>query len=297
MRRRGFSRNKKKKLPTKYLLLVMTLLCFVIIFSSLLLNISSGPLNAAAGYIFVPMQKGVNSVGEWISSTTHDFKTLNEVLAENEELKKQVDDLTTRLTTTKLEQYELDNYRELFNLNEKYPSYDKIAANVIAKDTSNWFSTFTIDKGKKDGIKKGMNVLAGSGLVGIVTDAGPNYAKVRTIINDSNKVSGMITTTNDNIVISGSLMSMNENQTIMFTELRDSDGQVQVGDPVVTSYVSDMYQQGILIGYVTSIEENSNNLTKSGTITPVVDFEHIEEVLVITNLKQTGDENTEDSGE
>ena len=67
--------------------------------------------------------------------------------------------------------------------------------------------------------------------------------------------------------------------------------------PVVTSYVSDRYQQGILIGYVTKIENNSNNLTKSGTITPVVDFEHIENVMVITQLKQTGDTKTADDTE
>ena len=59
-----------------------------------------------------------------------------------------------------------------------------------------------------------------------------------------------------------------------------------MNDPVVTSAVSSNYQQGILIGYISSIETDSNNLTKSGTITPAVDFEHIEEVLVILNKKQ-----------
>ena len=65
--------------------------------------------------------------------------------------------------------------------------------------------------------------------------------------------------------------------------------KVKVGDPVVTSYVSDQYQEGILIGYIASIEKNANNLTKSGTITPVVDFQHLREVLVITTLKDTGE--------
>ena len=64
---------------------------------------------------------------------------------------------------------------------------------------------------------------------------------------------------------------------------------MKIGDPVVTSYVSDQYHQGILIGYITSMEKNANNLTKSGTITPVVDFMHIENVFVITNMKNTGD--------
>lgn len=281
-------RNKKKRLSTKYTLLMLSSICLLLILISLTLNISGGPLKVAAGYVFVPMQTGVNTVGQWLSDKANDFKTLGEVLNENKELKQQLDDMTLQMNTIKLEQYELENYRELLALDEKYPSYQKVAASVIAKDSGNWFSTFTIDRGTKDGIKVGMNVLAGSGLVGIVKDVGPNYAKVRSIIDDSSKVSAMVTTTEDNFIVSGSLQSMNERKVIGFTDLKDEDDEVMLGDPVVTSYVSDQYQQGILIGYVATIEKNSNNLTKSGTITPVVDFEHMENVLVILDLKETG---------
>lgn len=288
-------RNHNKKLPARYTLLIMTGVCFVAILAGLTFNISGGPLKSAAGYVFVPMQKGINSFGKTISDKVTEFRTLSKVMDENKELKAQVEDLTTQLTTNKLEQYELDNYRELFDLDAKYPSYNKVAASVIAKDSGNWFSTFTIDKGKNDGIDVGMNVLAGSGLVGIVTDAGQNYAKVRCIIDDSSKVSGMVSTTEDNLTVSGNIKTMNESKVITFSELKDDDNKVQIGDPVVTSYVSDRYQQGILIGYVTTIEDNSNNLTKSGTITPVVDFEHLENVLVITELKNTGTDSKEDT--
>ena len=291
-------RNKKKRLSTKYMLLIMTIVCITLIFTSLTLNISGGPLNTVAGYIFVPMQKGINTAGQWISDKTNDFKTLAQVQEENQKLKEQNDELTSQLNTIKLEKYDLDNLRELLDLDEKYPSYQKVAASVIAKDTGNWFSVFTIDKGSKDGLKKGMNIMAGSGLVGIITDVGPNYAKVRSIIDDSANVSAMVTTTGDNMNVSGNLQTMNSDQAITFSELRDSEDKVQIGDPVVTSYVSDQYQQGILIGYIASIESDSNKLTKSGTITPVVDFEHVENVLVILDTKETGDSTqTESSGD
>ena len=281
-------RNKKKRLSSKYLLMILSGVCVVAIFTSLVLNISGGPLNSIAGYVFVPMQEGINNAGSWLSSKANDFKTLGEVLAESKELKSQSDDLTTQLNKTKLEQYDLDNYRQLLDLDDQYADFDKIAAHVIAMDGTNWFSTFTIDKGSKQGIAKGMNVLAGSGLVGIVTDVGPNYAKVRSIIDDSSNVSAMVLTTKDNFNVSGSLMSMNKDKVLPFTELRDENNKVKQGDPVVTSYVSDQYQQGLLIGYIYSIEDNPNNLTKSGYITPVVDFQHLQEVLVITEIKNTG---------
>ena len=283
-------RKPKFILPTKYILLILTGVCIAALLLSFTLGINGGPLNTVAGYVFVPMQKGINTVGSWITDKSDHLKKLSDVMKENEELKQQVDSLTTELNTIKLEQYELENLRELLNLDQKYPSYDKVAANVIGKDGGNWFTNFTIDKGADDGIEEDMNVIAGSGLVGIVTDGGPNYAKVSTIINDTMKVSGMVTSTSDNLIVNGSLQNMNENMVIEFSNLNDKDNKVTIGDPVVTSYVSDQYQQGILIGYISTLEMDANNLTKSGTITPAVDFEHIEEVLVILNKKQTAED-------
>lgn len=279
-------RKPKITVPSKYILLGMTIVCVLVIFLSLTFNLSGGPLNAVAGYVFVPMQKGINSVGTFLSEKTDNLKTLNDVMQKNKELQAQVDELTQELNTIKLEQYDLENYRSLLELDEKYPGYEKVAANVIGKDSGNWFNTFIIDKGSKDGIEKDMNVLAGSGLVGIVTEVGPNYAKIRSIIDDTSNVSGMDLSTSDNCIIRGSLQRMNENQEIEFSDLKDSDNQVQEGDQIVTSYISDKYLQGILIGYIKDISTDSNNLTKSGTITPVVDFEHIQEVLVILDKKE-----------
>ena len=278
---RRIKRKPQFTLPTKYILLGMTVLCVTVMFLSFTFNLSGGPLNAVAGYVFVPMQKGINAVGGWMSEKADNLKNLNDVMQKNEELQAQVDELTAELNTIKL-----DNYRALLELDDKYPSYKKVAANVIGKDSGNWFNTFIIDKGSKDGIEKDMNVIAGSGLVGIVTDVAPNYAKVKSIIDDTSSVSGMDLATSDNCIIRGNLQMMNENQEIELSDLKDTDDQVQAGDQIVTSYISDKYLQGILIGYIKDVSVDSNNLTKSGTITPVVDFEHIQEVLVILDKKE-----------
>ena len=241
-------RKSKFTIPAKYLFLIMSGVCIIVMLLSFTLNISGGPLNTAAGYVFIPMQEGINRVGSWVTEKADNLKNLSDVMDENEQLRAKVDELTTELNTVKLEQYELDNLRNLYELDQKYPSYKKVAANVIGKNSGNWFTSFTIDKGSKDGIEVDMNVIAGSGLVGIVTDVGPNYAKVTTIINDTSKVSGMVTTTSDNLIVSGSLQNMNENMVIDFSDLNDKNDKVSVNDPVVTSAVSSNYQQGILIG-------------------------------------------------
>lgn len=279
-------RSKKKSIPTKYTLLIMTIICVVTIFLSLTINLSGGPLKTVAGYLFIPMQSGLNRAGTWLSDQTNQFTTLSEVLKENSRLQSQVDELTTTLTNLKLDQYELETLQELYALDKKHMAYKKIAASVVAKDSGNWFSTFTVDKGSKDGVQKGMNVIAGSGLVGIVTDVGDNFSTIRSIIDDTSNVSAMVESTGDNFNVNGSLEAMNRSDVIEFSELKDSEDKVHISDPVVTSYVSDQYLQGFLIGYISSIEENANNLTKSGTITPVVDFEHLREVLIILDMKE-----------
>ncbi len=138
-----------------------------------------------------------------------------------------------------------------------------------------------------------MNVMAGNGLVGIVIDVGPHYAKVRSIIDDTSKVSGMVLSTSGNCIVNGDLQAMNDNCEITFKNLKDADDKVKKGDQVVTSYVSDKFLQGILIGYVSETEMDSNNITKSGTITPAADFEHLREVLVILDKKTDATSDTE----
>lgn len=280
-------RKNKKNIPAKYILLVLTLVCFLLMLGSFTLGWTSGPVGTAASYVFIPMQRGLTTVGNWISDKTYELASLRGVMRENEELKTQVDALTEELNALKLSQYDTEDLRELAELEKNYSDYNKLAASVISKDPGNWFDTFLIDKGENDGVQKGMNVITGSGLAGIITEVGANYAKVRAIVDDMSSVSGMVLSTSDYCVVNGDLQMMDERQMITFSSLKDTNNKVSVGDQVVTSYISPDYVQGLLIGYISEIHVNSNNLTKSGLITPVVDFEHIKHVLVITDLKTT----------
>ena len=278
--------NKKRfSLPPRYLLFILAIFCFGAMFVTFATKISVSPVKNIVGYIITPMQKGINKVGGWLGDKNFEFKTLKEVQKENDSLLAQIDDLKVENSQLLQERYELDRLRQLYELDEKYSEYEKVAARVIAKDTGNWFSTFTIDKGEKNGIAVDMNVIAGSGLVGIVVETGDNWAKVRSIIDDSSNVSSMVLSTQDLCIVKGNLELMSEN-TIEFEKLVDSDNNVAVGEQVVTSNVSGKYLEGILIGYITEIKEDSNQLTKSGYISPAVDFEHLSEVLIIKNLKE-----------
>ena len=252
-------------------------------------TIFSGPLGTAAGYVVVPFQDGLSRIGSWLNDRKEELVEIRDLLEENENLKQQIDELTIEITGLQQDKYELNNLRELYQLDSQYDEYDKIGARIIARDAGNWYSSFVIDKGYEDGIAENMNVMAGSGLVGIVVDVGPNWAKVTSIIADNVNVSGKVLSTSDDLMVSGNLELMKDG-VISFIQLVDEDNKVVEGDKIVTSTISDKYLPGILIGYINQITEDPNNLTKSGWVTPAVDFEHLEEVLVITQLKQTVEE-------
>lgn len=278
-------KRDKFSIPSKYLLLLLTVVCVILMAVTFLTDFSTLPLNKVAGYVVVPFQKGVSHVGQWISTRVDELGELRVVLQENQELKQQIDELTIQNTQLQQDKYELNNLRELYKLDEQYSGYDKVGARIIARDSGNWFHAFTIDKGLDDGLAIDMNVIAGGGLVGRITDIGSNWAKVNSIINDDSNVSGMVLASSDTLIVKGSLQLMAEG-CIGYEQFIDSRKQVEVGDKVVTSNISDKYLPGILIGYISSMEQDSNNITKSGKLTPAVDFEHLEEVLVILKTKQ-----------
>ena len=285
------NRKKKKKFSVKYILLIMTVFCIIVIGCSSAYNMSSGAVGKIAGHVIIPMQKGLNKVGSVLHIQKEDFTSKKELQKENDDLKEQVASLEERLNRTALEQSELEKLRKLYDMDQSYDTYEKAAANVVGKDASNWFDTFIIDKGSNAGIEIGNNVIADGGLVGIVTDVGSNYAKVRSIIDDASNVSATDVATSDNCIVSGSLKSMNGRQQLEITDLKDSDDQVKAGDQIVTSNISDRYLPGIPIGYITDITQDSSSLTKTGYLATIVDFEHLDKVLVIKQVKDYSEAN------
>ena len=273
---------KKESNYSKYILLALSILCVLMMTS---LNSSFlEPLRSTIGYLLVPLQSGVNAAGSVVYNEIRDMTKMKDALKENEKLKEQIASLTEENNRLGLEQYELDRLRDLYELDQEYMQYHKVAARVIAKDSGNWFQVFRINKGSNDGIKVNMNVLSGAGLVGIVTDVGANYATVRSIIDDASNVSAMSMQSGDNCIVSGDLRLFEEGKLRVSHVLKEDE--IQEGDRLVTSNISDVFLPGILIGYVTELNIDSNNLTRSGYLIPAADFDDLQEVLVITDLKE-----------
>lgn len=275
----------KIQIKSKHLIVLLTMGCV----SAMALTANSvipfAPVRNAAGLVIVPFQNGINAVGNWMQKQVDGFIEVQELSEKNREMQKEIDSLKEENNLLIMNQKELERLQELYELDKSYAQYDKVAAQVISRDPGNWCNSFVINKGSDDGIQVDMNVIADGGLVGLVTGVGKDWATVQSIIDDSSNVSAMSATTLDTCVVSGDLRLMDEGK-LQFSQMTISDKEVPIGDKIVTSNISDKYLKGILIGYVDEISEDSNQLSNTGYLIPVVDFKHIQEVLVIKELKQ-----------
>ena len=228
---------KKKNrfsVPSRYIFAALALLCVGMMFASYATGFAGETLGRISGYVFVPFERGINAIGGWAREKADSLEDLADAQARSEELQAQVDELTLENSRLTQNQYRLEELEELYELDETYSEYNKVAANIIASDAGNWFNTFVIDKGASDGIAEDMNVIAGSGLVGIVTKVGDNWAQVRSIIDDMSNVSAQVLSTSDLCFVKGDLQLM-ETGLIQLSQLRDPEGEASIGDTVVTS--------------------------------------------------------------
>ncbi len=278
-------RKRKFRIHPKYVYIGLALLCFVLVVLSFKFSDSFRSVKTTVGNIVTPMQKGINSIGSYLSDKLDYFTSKGDLIAENEALKKRIDELSYDNKILAGENSNLENYRELFKLDKKYPDYPKVAATVVSRDGNNWFHLFTIDKGTADGVDVDMNVISGNGLVGIVSEAGEHYAKVRAIIDDKSNVSAMFEKTGETCMVKGNMESIFNGY--IDVEMISNNAKIKDGDEVVTSHVSDKYLQGISVGYVSDIKEDEATMTKTAHLTPVVSFDQLETVLVITQLKDS----------
>lgn len=259
--------------------LLTLLLALVIIFAVSIAfgggnNSLTGAINKGASGV----SGFLSSIGNGVRSQITGLFSHGEMQERIDELEKENGELKRELAAAKLEESQLEQLKELSELlNYDYikQGYEVATADVTLKDGSDWTNAFTIDRGTEAGITEGKVVINGSGLVGIVSDAGEGWAKVVSIIDSGSKVSFKlsraggqmgIVTGNSKGYISGYML--------------DEDSTVAEGDILLTSGMG-TYPEGLEIGSVRSVTNNSNTLVKEITVDPSVNLNSLRKVSVI----------------
>lgn len=237
-------------------------------------------LSTGVNYILYPFEKSIHFVSDKTKNMVSRFQNVEELLKTNEALEEEINRLRYENTILSQYQEENDNLRTLLEMEKRYEAYEGIGANVIGKEIGNWYKIFTIDKGTRKGVDNNSVILANGGLVGHVDEATDTMSKVISIIDSRSAVTAKVVRTGDVGMIKGDIELSNEGLCIF--EI-NSESEVVKGDQIITSHLSSIYPPGILIGTVEEVVAGNNELVRYAYVRPVVDFKHLEQVLVINN--------------
>ena len=175
-----------------------------------------------------------------------------------------------------LNELELSNVRLLSLLKfKKKITHQFLAAEVIGKDPSPWYKTIIIDKGANDGVKPGMTAVVPEGIVGQVIDVAADYSKVLLIIDPNSAVDALVQRTRARGIIKG----QSGGQCLFQYVLRKHE--VRVGDRVVSTGLDGVFLKGLALGHVSGVVRRGAGIFQEVTVTPFVDFEKLEEVLIV----------------
>lgn len=261
-------------------MLVITLVIAVIAVNAVILSVTSrhrDSTNPVGRYVLVligPFQKAVSQTIGFFSGVWRHYFDLVSTVREVEALKKALGRAireNSACTEIRLSNRRL---RKMLNF-EKKITRRVVAAEVVGRDPSPWFKTVIIDKGRAEGVVKGLPVVIPEGIAGQIINAAGHYAKVLLLVDHNSAVDALDQRTRARGIVKGETSERCRFQYV----LRKRD--VRIGDTVISSGLDGIFPKGLRIGNVTGIVKRSSGIFQQVTVTPFVDFEKLEEVLVL----------------
>lgn len=232
-------------------------------------------LSRVAVQMVAPFQAVVTGAIRFCRDTWRHYFYLAGVSMENDALRQRLHEAQGRNHECEEVSRANQRLRDLLSF-QKQTRQQVLAAEVIGQNPSPWYRTVIIDKGERDGVRKGMPVVIHQGIVGQVMAAGAGYAKVLLIIDQNNAVDALVERSRARGIVTGSPDGTCDFRYV----LRKSD--VAVGDPLISSGLDGVFPKGLRIGSVSGVMRRTSGIFQDVTVTPYVDFEKLEEVLVLT---------------
>jgi rod shape-determining protein MreC len=273
MRTRNFPLFRRYSIPAFVILLLLSGL--VLISLRITEQKGVGSFDALLLEVCAPVQKAATLVFRSVQGVFHRYLFLVYVQEENEILKKRVAELHEENARMKELALANQRLRQLLQFREHLPK-SMMVAEVIGQDPSSWFKSITIDKGERDGIQKGMAVIAPEGVVGQVLKVSPDYSTVLLITDYNSGIDAIVQRTRSKAIVEG----MEENRCQLKYLLRTDD--IVVGDVVVTSGMDGKFPKGLMVGEIQKVEKRPYGVFQYAELIPSVDRTKLEEIFVIT---------------
>lgn len=229
----------------------------------------------------------INSVQEIIYKVANKVKNsvsfilnIDDIKEENERLTERNKELEFSSMQNELLRKDNEKLRKMLNFTESRNEYTYIGASVVGISGSNFLDGYIINKGEDDGIKKGMVAVVGEGLVGQVTSIGSNWSIVQSLCNENVAVAGLVLNTEESDGIVKGYKGNEDKFLAQITGL-SINSKIDEGNTIMTSGLGGVYPKGIKIGTVLEVNEDKATVTKTAIIKPAVDFNKLEEIIII----------------
>jgi rod shape-determining protein MreC len=255
---------------------IILLLLFALVLMSLRANQRKGAeiVDALLMEMFSPFQKAATLVVKTVRGAFQQYVFLVNLENENKVLKRKIAELQEENHGIKEMKLANERLRQLLHFREKNFPF-MIGAEVIGQDPSSWFKSVTIDKGEKDGVKKGMAVVSPAGVIGRILKTAPHYAIVLLITDYNSAVDSIVQRTRAKAIVEGKGENRCQLKYLLRTE------EVAVGDVVVTSGLGGNFPKGLMVGEIKKVDKKGHGVFQYAELVPSVDLAQLEEVFVI----------------
>lgn len=226
-----------------------------------------------------PLQRAVTFMAEKINGFFGYFEDVKATKEENEQLKQKISELEKENRDIDRLTRENEELKAALNFKNQYEEYDFMGASIIAKDAGNWFDIFTVNLGSRDRIMTDSPVITAYGLVGRVSKTDLLSSRVVSIIDIDSTVSARLSKSRDLVVVRGDMELRSKGQ--CRADYIPPDADVLPGDTIETSGIGGIYPKGIPVGKVVKVIKSEGQYDSSAIIEPFVDFQRLEEVIVL----------------
>lgn len=244
---------------------------------------SSIPNTVVQG-VLTPIRSGANSLVNQAEKIYNYMFRYEALQAENEALKEELAKLREDSRLADSIARENDRYREILGLQEARPDYELVDGYIISRSSTDWNSTFTIDKGTSSGIETGMCAITSNGeVVGLVTEVGSNYCVVKTVLDSSLEISATIASSGYSGMVQGGYSTGAEG--LLRMDYLPSSSIIRNQDQVVTAG-STVYPRNLILGYVIDAGIGDNGVAKYAIVEPAADIDNLEQIFILTGYSQ-----------
>jgi len=269
----------------------------IVIILAVVLAAGLGVLSSASGQsvpdmvvqaIMTPIKGAANALTKQAEQYYSYMFRYEALAAENEALKEQIAQMEDQARQADAVTRENERLRQHLNLKIAHEDYETVDANIISWSSTDWTNYITISRGQNAGIEPDMCAITATGqVVGLVTEVGPNYAVVKTVLDSTLEISCIISSSGYNGMVKGGYYGYNAMNHLIMDYL-PSSAVIRNKDEVVTSG-STVYPRGLIVGYIVDAGFDDTGVAKYAVLDPAAEISALEQVFIITNYTTDAD--------